>query len=269
MKKVLHGMFVGLIALLLAACGNAQANHQLTVQEVYERAKEASSNLEQVRTTVVYEDFWKTTVPDERMSVKYEMTSDATLQPDRFSQRVLVNPLGEKSWQADIYKVNDRLFMKKDGKADLEEIATGSMTELFGTMVAAVNPTLDFTIFEPYRDDFELEKIDYGYRLKLTLSREQYKEFRKLMLDEVTDEALAEIEDEYPLINKFEMEISIDALTYFVSNFKMTLDTTAYSTTKIDGNSHRVKQKMNAGYSRFNDVETVNIPAVVQEAATQ
>lgn len=269
MKKVFNGIIVGLIALLLAACGSAQANHQLTAQEVYERAKEASGKLEQVRTTVVYEDFWKTTVPDERMSVKYEMTSDATLQPETFMQRVLVNPLGEKSWQADIYKVNDRLFMKKGGESNMEEIASGSMTELFGTMVAAVNPTLDFTIIELFKDDFELEKIDYGYRLKLELSREQYKEFRRLMLDEVTDEALAEIEDEYPLINKFEMEISIDALTYFVSNFKMTLDTTAYSTTTIDGNSHRVKQKMNAGYSRFNDVETVNIPAAVQEAAAQ
>ncbi len=103
-------------------------------------------------------------------------------------------------------------------------------------MVASVNPTLDLTIFEAFKDDFELEKIDYGYKLKLALSREQYKEFRKMMLDDVNEEALAEIENEYPLINKFEMEISIDGLTYFVSNFKMTLDTTAYSTTEINGN---------------------------------
>lgn len=269
MKKVLNGMIIGLIVLLLAACGSAQANETLTAQDVYERAKEASSKLKQVRTTVVYEDYWKTTVPDERMRVKYEMTSDAQLQPDQFKQRVNANPLGEKSWQAEVYKVNDRLFIKKDGESTMEEVASGSMTELFGTMIAAVNPTLDFTIFEPFADDFELEKIDYGYRLKLALSREQYKEFRKQMLAEVTEEALAEIEDEYPLINKFEMEISIDGLTYFVSNFKMTLDTTAYSTTKIDGNSHRIKQKMNAGYSRFNDVETVNLPTAVQEAVAQ
>lgn len=269
MKKVLNGMIIGLIVLLLAACGSAQANQALSAQEVYERAKEASSKLGQVRTTVVYDDYWKTTAPEERMNIKYEMTSDATLQPDTFRQRVLVNPLGETAWQADLFKVNNRLFIKKDGESEMEEAASGTMDELFGKMIAAVNPTLDFTIFEPYEDDFELEKIDYGYRLKLSLTREQYKEFRKRMLDQVSDEALAEIDDEYPLINKFEMEISIDGLTYFVSNFKMALDTTAYSTTKINGNSHRVKQKMNAGYSRFNDVDTVNIPAAVQEAAAQ
>ena len=269
MKKVFNVTVIGLFALLLSACGIAQANQDLTSQELYEKVKEASGKLEEVRTTVVFEDYWKTTVPDERMSVKYEMTSDAAFQPDTFRQQVFVHPQGEKSWQADVFKENDRIFVKKSGESDVEEVPSGSMDELFGKLVASVNPTLDLTIFEAFKDDFELEKIDYGYKLKLALSREQYKEFRKMMLDDVNEEALAEIENEYPLINKFEMEISIDGLTYFVSNFKMTLDTTAYSTTEINGNSHRVKQKINAGYSRFNDIDTVNIPDDIVNAAAQ
>ena len=46
----------------------------------------------------------------------------------------------------------------------------------------------------------------------------------------------------------------------------MTLDTTTYSMLQIDGNSHRVKQTINAVYSHFDNVADVTVPADVMEA---
>ena len=62
-------------------------NKGMTAQDVFEKAKEASAKLENVRTHISYDDFWKTTAPEERYSVKYEMTSDAMLQPEIVKQR--------------------------------------------------------------------------------------------------------------------------------------------------------------------------------------
>ena len=65
-------------------CGSEKG---MTAQDVFEKAKEASAKLKNVRTHISYDDFWKTTAPEERHSVKYEMTSDAMLQPEIVKQR--------------------------------------------------------------------------------------------------------------------------------------------------------------------------------------
>ena len=82
MNKVFKVFVFGLVALLLTACSNVEAKKGMTAQDVFEKAKEASAKLKNVRTHISYDDFWKITAPEERYSVKYEMTSDAMLQPE-------------------------------------------------------------------------------------------------------------------------------------------------------------------------------------------
>ena len=74
------------------------------------------------------------------------------------------------------------------------------------------------------------------------------------------------LNSEFPLINKFDIVIGIDSKTFYVTDFKMTLDTTTYSMIQIDGNSHRVKQTINAIYSHFDNVDDVTVPADSLEA---
>lgn len=263
MKNVWKIAVIGLLAVVLSACGNAAAQGNLTAQEVFEKAKDASAELESVHSTISFEDFWRTTVPEYKKTMKYDFISDATLHPVTFKQQLVVKPSGEEAWKANVYKKDDRIFIKEDSKNELDELTSGTLSELFGAMMDQVNPTLNLSFFDIFADDFELEPIDYGYNLKLSLSREQYQEFQNLVF------GVEEISGEYAFINKFDISIGIDINTFYTTDFKITMDTTTYSTTEINGNSHRVKQSIMAIYSKYDHVEPIKLPANVSEAAAQ
>jgi hypothetical protein len=270
-NKVFKVLFFGLVALLLTACGNVEAKKAITAQDVFAKAKEASAKLENVRTHITYDDYWKTTAPLEKHSVKYEMTSDATLQPVTFKQNVKVRPVNGNSWDAEVYQVNNRVFIKDNQKKVWEELQSGSISELFGSMLANVHPTLNLDFFNAFENDFVLEPIDYGYNLKLSLSREQYKEFKKILFlsNGGSETGMDVLNSEFPLINKFDIVIGIDSKTFYITDFKMMFDTTTYSMVQIDGNSHRVKQTLNAVYSHFDNVDEPIVPTEVLEAAAK
>ncbi|KAA0965389.1 hypothetical protein FQ087_03520 [Sporosarcina sp. ANT_H38] len=269
MNKVFKVFVFGLVALLLTACGNVEAEQGMTAQDVFGKAKEASAKLENVRTHISYDDFWKTTAPEKRYSVKYEMTSDAMLQPETVKQSVKVRPLNGDPIDAEVYKVDDRVFIKDNPEKEWEELQSGSVAELFSSMIANVHPTLNLEFFNAFENDFVLEPVDYGYNLKLSLSREQYTDFKKiLMLSKNSSEAdMVVLNGEFPFINKFDIVIGIDSNNFYVTDFKMTLDTTTYSMMQVDGNSHRVKQTIDAVYSHFDNVDDIKVPAEVLEAA--
>ncbi|MER2088585.1 MAG: DUF6612 family protein [Sporosarcina sp.] len=271
MNKAFKILVFGLIAFLLTACSNVEAKKGMSAQDVFEKAKEASAQLKNVRTHISYDDFWKTTTPEERHSVKFEMTSDAALNPVAFKQNVKARPADGNAWDAEVYQLEDRVFIKDDQKNVWEELPSGSIAELFGSMIANVHPTLNLEFFDAFKDDFVLEPIDYGYNLKLSLSREQYKEFKKILfnLDDGSETDMEVLNSEFPLINKFDIVIGIDINTFYITDFKMMLDTTTYSTTKIDGNSHRVKQTINAVYSHFDKAVDLKMPADVLDAVAQ
>ena len=71
--------------------------------------------------------------------------------------------------------------MKKNQGELWEELPSGSIAELFGSIIENVHPTLNLEFFNAFKDDFVLEPIDYGYNLKLSLTRDQYKEFKKIL----------------------------------------------------------------------------------------
>ncbi len=271
MDKVFKLLVFGLVALVLSGCSSVEAEKNMTAQDVFEKAKETSTKLQNVRTHISYDDYWKTTAPLERQSIKYDMISEASLHPETFKQTVTVQPAGGTAWVADIYQLEDRVFMKKDHGEIWEELTSGSIAELFGSMIGNVHPTLNLEFFNAFKDDFVLESIDYGYNLKLSLTRDQYKEFKKILFlsNNGSEIEMDVLNSEFPLINRFEIVIGIDINTFYITDFQMMLDTTTYSTTKIDGNSHHEKQTINAIYSYFDNVDTVKIPTAVQDAVAQ
>lgn len=263
MKNVWKIAVIGLLTVVVSACGNAAAQGNLTAQEVFEKAKDASAKLESVHSTISFEDYWRTIVPEDKKTMKYDFISDATLHPVTFKQQLIIKPSLEKAWEVNVYKTNDRIFVKEGSEKELDELSSGALSELFGAMMDHVNPTVNLSFFDAFADEFELEPIDYGYNLKLSLSREQYQEFQKLVF------GVEDISGEYAFINKFDITIGIDISTFYTTDFKMTMDTTTYSTTEVNGNSHRVKQSITAVYSKYDHVEPIKLPATVLDAAAQ
>ncbi|MBE1554616.1 DUF6612 family protein [Sporosarcina limicola] len=263
MQKLIRVMGIGLLALLLTACNtNVEAKKGMTARDLLEKGKTASEKLEKVHTEIVFDDSSRTDIPEERTSMKFEINSDASLHPLTLHQYTTVKARYKDPWEIDLYKTEDRVFINDNRQPTWEELPTDSSAELFGTIVANSIPTLDLTLFDEFADDLVLEPIDYGYALKLSLSRDQYKRFNKIVLGVKADD---EDSDAFTIIHKMDIEIQFDSRTFYTTDFKMTKQVTTY----IDGKFRVYKQKFNAAYSRFDDIKDVKVPQKVLDAAAQ
>ena len=59
-------------------------------------------------------------------------------------------PLNGDPWDAEVYKVDDRVFIKDNQTKAWEELQSGSIAELFGSMIENVQPTLDLEFFNDF-----------------------------------------------------------------------------------------------------------------------
>lgn len=262
MKNIGKILLLSLLILLLTACTNSQSEKSLSARDVFEKAKEASSKLEKVHTDLVFEDLTVPVEPEERLNVKYDIKSNASLQPLTVHQRTNVQASKATPWDMELYKVEDRVFVKDAEKKSWDELPPGSIAEIFGKIIAQTNPTLDLTLFDAYQDDFVLEPVDYGYALTLSMTKEQFKQFNENLVgpEEVDGDT---VDKAFLLVDKLDFEIIIDKNTFFTTDFKMLTDVTKY----VGRDSIRSKQKINAVYSRFNDIEDVKIPVGITDIA--
>ncbi|MFS0575313.1 DUF6612 family protein [Sporosarcina sp. 179-K 3D1 HS] len=251
---------LGAILLLLTACTQVNANKSLTAEDVFEKAKEASDKLEDVQAHFVIEHLSAPIDPEQKKTTKYDIQSVYTSQPTVLHQKARISQTKTEPWEAEFYRVDERLFGKGDNEQDWDELPSSSLSDLFGPIYQYVNPTMDLTLFDEFQDEFELEPVDYGYALSLTMTKDQFKQFSQQLLgpenSNVDDKA-------FLLVERLEFEIIIDRNTFFVTDFKMLTDVTNY----VGRDSHRTRQKVNATYSYFNDVEAIQVPDKVRNPA--
>lgn len=262
MKKIFSALAVGSLVLLLAACGNSGApQKKLTAEELLDKSQEAmDKSLKAVRSHIVYDDY-AVTVYDgdienpEKAGVKFDMNVDAFLDPVKVHMQSKVLPRGVKVYNMDLYQVGDQVFVTDDRNGEWDKLPSSSIEETFGTLVSEAYPTLDLSKFKEFKDEFVIEPIEYGYALKLELNRDGFERFKKLFPD------AGPREDGFSIVDKMELVITFNKSTSYVTSFKMSLDMRNYK----EGNSYRARQKLNATYSYFNDIEDFKLPKEVSE----
>lgn len=266
MKKIINALAVGSLVLLLAACSSSgTAQKKMTAGDLLDKSQEAmEKSLKAVRAHIVYDDY-AVTVYDgdienpEKAGAKFDMTIDAFLDPMKVRQKSIISPRGVRSWKQDLYQVGDRTFAKPEKENDWEELPSGSIEELFGTLAAESHPMLDLSKFKEFEDEFILEPIEYGYALRLSLDRNDYKRIKELFPD------IGPSQDGFNIVDKIELVITFNKSTSYVTSFKWSSDMRNYS----DGNSYRSRQKLNATYSYFNDIEDFKLPEKVSNMAAE
>lgn len=266
MKKLISALAVGSLVLLLAACSSSgTAQKKMTAGDLLNKSQEAMDNsLKAIRSHIVFDDYAVTVYDGDiennvKDGVKFDMKVEAFLDPAKVHLQSQVAPRGVKAYTIDVYQVGNRVFVTDEHKDEWEELSSGSIEELFGTLVAETYPTLDLSKFKEFEDEFVLEPIEYGYALKLTLDRDGFKRFKELFPD------IGPREDGFTILDKMELVITINKNTLYVTSFKMSSDMRNYR----DGNSYRSRQKLNATYSYFNDIEDFKLPKEVSDLAAE
>ncbi|MCM3743070.1 hypothetical protein M3193_02835 [Sporosarcina luteola] len=266
MKKLISALAVGSLVLLLAACSSSgTAQKKMTAGDLLDKSQEAMDNsLKAVRSHIVFDDY-AVAVYDgdlekpERAGINFDIQVEAFLDPAKVHLHSKALPRGAKAWNMDLYQVGDRLVVTDDRKGEWEELPSGSVEELFGTLVSETYPILDLSKFKEFEDEFVLEPIEYDYALKLTLDRDGFKRFKKLFPD------VGPSEDGFTIIDKMELVITFNKKTTYVTSFKVSSDMRTFS----DGNSYRSRQKLNATYSYFNDIEDFKLPKEVSDLVAE
>ncbi|MFC5603309.1 DUF6612 family protein [Sporosarcina koreensis] len=266
MKKIISALAVGSLVLLLAACSNSgTAQKKMTAGDLLDKSQEAMDNsLKAVRSHIVFDDYAVTVYDgdienNEKAGVKFDMKVDAFLDPAKVHLQSNVQPRGANAWNMDLYQVGDRVFVIDDRTNEWDELPSGSVDELFGTLVAEAYPALDLSKFKEFEDEFILEPIEYGYALKLALDRDGFKRLKELFPD------VGPREDGFSIVDKVELVITFNKKTSYVTSFKLSSDMRNYR----DGNSYRSRQKLNATYSYFNDIEDFKLPKEVSDMAAE
>ncbi|MDW0111566.1 hypothetical protein QT711_00115 [Sporosarcina saromensis] len=266
MKKILSAFVVSSLVLLVTACNNAEEpQKKLTAGDLLDKSEQAmNSSLTSVSAHVVYDEYNGTVFdgdPEktEKSGVNFDMNMDAFLDPMKVHRQVTVQPRGGEVWNMDIYDVGEQTVVADSREQGLRESETDPLKEAFGTLVSTTNPLVDLAKFKTFNDDFKLEEIGYDYVLKLSLDRDEFPRFKEIFPE------VGPSEEGFLLIDRMEITIKINKKTSYVTGFNMYADMKIYS----KGNSFKTRQKLNATYSYFNDIEDFTVPKEVTELVSR
>lgn len=250
-------MMLGVLLLAVAGCTQVKANKSLTAKDVFEKSMEASSDLKDVQAHFAIENLSAPVDPEQKKTTKYDIQSVYTSQPSLLHQIVRISQTGTEPGDVELYRIDDRLF-GKDGKESEWEEVPFLLTETFGSIYRYINPAMDLSLFENFKDEFELEPADYGYALTLTMTKDQFEQFSQQLGPEYG--GAFQDDKAFLLVERLDFEIVVDRNTFFVTDFKMLTDTTTY----VGRDSHRTRHKVNATYSYFNDVDAIQVPEKIR-----
>lgn len=278
MKKWLQGFAIGVLALALAACGDAanekaepkpgtaeEKKSELTLEEVFNKAQEASEDVKNMHADM---DIAQHIIAgEENMESTIKMKMDAVIDPFAMYQVMEMEIAGEGSMKTEMYLTDSGFFMKDPESGTWLKLPEDMYDEIATTTDATEGATVDFASLKEYLDDFTFEQNDDEYILKLKASGEK---FNKLIQDELESAGLLEqMGDEAALeemkINEVEYEIFIDKETFDTTAFNLVMDMEM----SAEGETVQIKQDVKSKISKINEIDEITVPAEVLDEAVE
>lgn len=274
MRKWFVISVIGVVALVLAACGNESA------EDVYSKAMDAAEEMESAEATMDMTqtmDFGDEGSMDVDSSYDMEMTMDplamhmdGTTSIGGDDDTAGMSGLGDMDME--LYMVDDMMYMyngmmgswmKMDG-ADVDMIE-----ELAGQQP---DPAEQIEMIEDYMDDISFEESDDAYVLTLKADGDEFDELFQEMLEEnMSGEMLGEMgAEEQEMLDNMEihsmsMEIGIDKDSYDMKTYDVDMDMTM----KIAGEEMNISQTLKSEYSNINNVDPIEVPDDVKDEAVE
>ncbi len=297
MKKWLQGFAIGFLALSLAACSDSadetpdvdkleemettdsgavedtdsimkdkEVEEELTTEEVFEKAQEASDHLKSMHAKMFIKQHIK--APDMGMDMEsnIEMDMDVVQEPMQMHQ-VMKMDMGEEGVaDIELYMTEAGFFMKDPTSDTWMKLPAELYEELSTSMSGDADPNLDLAQLEEYADDFTVEETEKEYVLKLKASGDK---FNALIQDQLSsmegidESAIDTLEN--MTIHQLEYEIFIDKETFNTNAFNMVMDMEMSE----EGSTVRIVQDMKAEISQINEMEEIIVPQEIIDAAVE
>lgn len=290
MKKWLKGFSVGLLVLGLAACGEgdkeeptagageaeqteqqAKAEEEkskpLTVEEVFDKATEASKEIESMSMDM--QSAQKIEMPDMELKVENEMNGTVEMVQEPFAMHQdLEMGIGDGKMAIEMYIVEDGVYMHEPQTDQWMKLPGDNAGDLQGMMDLAKNSEVDLEDLEAYKNDFELEEKGNQYILRMKGDGDSFKE---MIEDQVEDTGILEDAEEEAqalkdmVINEIDYELFINKETFHMEAYNMFMDIEMI----VDENKTTLVQDLKVKVNDMNSIDEIVVPDEVKDQAIE
>lgn len=289
MNKWLKGLAIGTLALGLAACGGeenekkpADANGEkqteqkvekkeeqkqaLTLEEVFEKATEASKDIQSMKMDMASEQ--STEILDTDMKMDNKMTAKLEMVQEPFAMhQELTMGMGEESMEMEIYIVEDGFYVNNPQMGQWMKLPEDQMGDLEAMLDLAKGAEVNLEELAEYQDQFELVEEKDHYVLKMSGSGDDVQKMIQGQVEasgilETMGEDVKEVMEQIE-IHELSYEVTLDKETFHTNDYQMDMDFEM----AVEDQKMRMKQTVKSTITDINKIDEIVLPKEVQEAA--
>lgn len=259
MNKRYTVLFLAVLLFIMTGCGKTSSAPS-SAEDLLKQSQQAMNELESVHASIAYDESSVTSDPAKRDSKNVQVQADSERNPLKVSENVIWKIPKQGAKDLKLFRQGETLALQEtveDQKGDWQKLTEDQRTNLLGVWVPFASPVMDLSLLEPFLDDAELEKVDYGYALQFSLSPADYRQLMEAVsVNSVKPEQFIHTHGGFPVVEKLDLELTVNEKTLFVTGMKLSANVTSY----FERDYIRYKQKLDAKYSYFNDIDKIATP---------
>lgn len=243
---------------VLAACNNDASTNLNDAEDVLKKSLEAMEIIESY-SMQMESDQEMTMNETEKMSMAMTLTSDMTLDPIAFYQKLSMETDIEMmgAYETEMYLVDDQIFVFEPILDQWTELPIELSEDLGGLSEMQLSPDQQLTMLRNFVDDIEMTENASEYVLKLSGTGTDFMEVAQLFGGVGTEDFDEMLDDFTQLdLNFIEYEIFIDKDTFYQTKLNMTMDITM----AMEGETVQTVQTMQATIYGYNEVGEIVLP---------
>ncbi|MGD6967488.1 DUF6612 family protein [Rossellomorea vietnamensis] len=283
MKKISKVLATAALALSLGACSmtaspedDAKNKSDLTLKEVFTNSQRADSELSSVHMDMELTQITHDEAAEEgTMNMSTASSTDLVMDPMTMYQTSSVNMMMDELdgselplAQVEMYLTEQEIYMKDNIQNEWTTVPN-EMADLLkdAALQESSLPENQLKQLEPYLDDFTFKQDEDNFILQLSLEEEK--------ADQLLKEGMALMGDEL----HSSLQVAMEEISLSKMDLKMWIDKESFHTVKMDitqkiemtqdGEKVKVDQTMKSGFSQFNEIDSIEVPAEVTESAVE
>ena len=275
MNKWMNLVGVCILLILLTACSqpatptketSKESTSDLTLQNVFTQSLAQSEKLDSLSASIDMTQVVEIPAQKISMETSSKMDMDMIVEPLSLHQKgtTSMNMIGEETLGApaemkiESYLSDQGFFMFDSMSSQWLKLPKDMYEQIMSMSKNQADPSQQLKDLESFMDDFTFEQDEHSYILKLAASGDEFNTLmQKQLADTMPDMVVKEQELlENMNVEKVNFEIFIDKQTFNILTLNMVIDMTM----AVEGENMRITQDIKSNYSKFNEVNSIQIP---------
>jgi hypothetical protein len=283
MKKFAKVLSAAALALSLGACSmtaspedDVKNSSDMTLEQVFTKSQKADSELSSVHMEMELKQTTQSEANEEEsMDMSTTSSTDLVMEPMAMHQTSSVNMEMEEMegtplplTEVEMYVTEKEIYLK-DTMQNQWTTLPNEMADMMkeSALQESSLPENQLKQFEPYLDQFTFTQDDDHFILQLSLEGDQ--------ANKILEEGMGMMNEEL----QSTVEGALENMSITTMNLKMWIDKESFHTVHMEvqqviemeqnGETVTMDQTMKSDFSKFNEIESIEVPAEVTEAAVE